>query len=234
MPAPAPAPAPKKSSGKKPALGAFKQAPPPAAPPEHEDLPPAATAEPKLATAPSAAPPSPSPAAASPTLAGSDGPEKTFDLDDAVVAWAAVLDSLPRSLQAAVHEAQPLSVEGNVITFGVSKTQIDNVKPRFQKDAHEIREKFIEQLGTPPRFKFTVHAWTGNGPGAKRRPARGNAVEEAPPAADDDPGPEEPHIDLVHEEDILDAPVGAPPTVDSISRLEDAFGATVVEELPRN
>ncbi len=233
-----PAPAKKAASGKKPALGAYKQSPPPPAPSaENEDLPSAATAEPRLATAP-AAPPAASPSAApvpEPSAAApAEAPDKTFELDDAIIAWAAVLEALPRSLRSAVQEAQPLTVDGNVITFGVSKTQIDNVKPRFQKEAHAIREKFIEQLGAPPRFKFTVHAWTGNGPGgAKRGPDGGAAVEEAPPVADDDPGPDEPHIDLVDPEDVVDAPVGAPPTVDSVSRLEDAFGATVVEERPR-
>lgn len=230
-PAPADPPAPsKKAAGKKPALGAFKPAPPPA-PRETDDQPPAGNAEPKLATAPSATP------AAGPSPETASTSEPTFDLDDAIVAWAAVLEALPRSLRSAVQEAQPLTVDGNVITFGVSKTQIENVKPRFQKEAHEIREKFIEQLGAPPRFKFAVHNWIGNGGGpAKRGPARGAAVEveDAPPVADDDPGPDEPHIDLVDPHDVLDAPVVAPPTVDSISRLEDAFGATVVEELPRN
>ena len=53
-----------------------------------------------------------------------------------------------------------------------------------------------------------------------------------------DPGPDEPPsddvvIDLVDMEDVVDAPKGTGPAVDSISRLEDAFGATVVEEVPR-
>jgi DNA polymerase-3 subunit gamma/tau len=198
---------PVKKTGKKPALGAFKQQapPPPEAPTETDELPPAA-----------------------------EESERAFDLDDAVVAWAAVLEALPRSLRSAVQEAQPLTVDANVITFGVSKTQIDNVKPRFQKEAQTIREKFIEQLGAPPRFKFTVHSWTGNG-GAKRAPTRGaETIELVPEPADDDPGPDEPHIDLVDPHEIVDAPSASVPTVDSISRLEDAFGATVVEERPRN
>ena len=43
-----------------------------------------------------------------------------LDLDDVIVAWNAVLEALPRSLRSAIQEAQPLSVDGNVITFGVS------------------------------------------------------------------------------------------------------------------
>ena len=53
-----------------------------------------------------------------------------------------------------------------------------------------------------------------------------------------DPGPDEPPaddvmIDLVDMEEVVDAPAAAHAKVDSISRLEDAFGATVVEEVPR-
>ena len=44
-----------------------------------------------------------------------------------------------------------------------ARHQLDSVKPRFQKEAHTIREAFIAELGAPPRFKFTVHDWTGNG-----------------------------------------------------------------------
>ena len=106
-----------------------------------------------------------------------------FDLDDVIVAWNAVLEALPRSLRSAIQEAQPLSVDGNVITFGVSQTQIDNVKPRFQKEAHAIREKFIEQLGSPPRFKFAVHSWTGGTNGGRDRPPRSGPTLEAVPTS---------------------------------------------------
>lgn len=224
--APAEKPAPRTPT-KKPALGAFKQAPKAAATE-------AAPAEPPvMKTAPPAAP-APAPASAPP-----DG-DVVLDLDDVIVAWNAVLESLPRSLRSAIQEAQPLSVDGNVITFGVSRTQIDNVKPRFQKEAHAIREKFIEQLGAPPRFKFTVHSWTGGTNGGRpRAPRSGPALQAVPGDADaSDPGPEEPVsddvvIDLVDMADVVDAPKGAGAAVDSISRLEDAFGATVVEEVPR-
>jgi DNA polymerase-3 subunit gamma/tau len=209
-------PAPKGPT-KKPALGAFKQAPKPAAPAE-----PSAEA-PAMKTAPPAA----------------DAPDVVLDLDDVIVAWNQVLDALPRSLRAAIQEAQPLTIEGNVIVFGVSKAQIDNVKPRFHKDAPTIREKFQELLGSPPRFKFTVHSWSGGTNGGRPRPPRAGPTLEAVPDDSDaaDPGPDEPPsddvmIDLVDLEELEDAPK-AGPAVDSISRLEDAFGATVVEEVPR-
>ncbi|MGZ4799493.1 MAG: DNA polymerase III subunit gamma/tau [Acidimicrobiia bacterium] len=212
-------PAPK-TPGKKRALGAFKQPPKAAAEPEADATPiPTPKPEPVLATA---------------------APGAALDLDDVIVAWNEVLEALPRSLRSAIQEAQPLSVEGNVITFGVSKTQIDNVKPRFHKEAHAIREKFIEQLGSPPKFKFTVHNWTGGVNGGRPRAPRSGPTLDAGASEPDaaDPGPEAPPpddvvIDLVDMEELVDAPVATGPAVDSISRLEDAFGATVVEEVPR-
>jgi DNA polymerase III subunit gamma/tau len=245
---PAPASAPKAAPrGKKPALGAFKQtpAPEPAAEAAVEAAP-AAPADPPADT------PSPEPTAApAPAASGSTGSDGDLDLDDVIVAWTAVLESLPRSLRASIQEAQPLTVDKNVITFGVSKTQMENVKPKFQKAADVIREGFTEQLGPNrrPKFKFAVHSWTGsssgNGGGAgsggetKRAPRRSTkAAADSPPEADaGDPGPEPPAddatIDLVDLEELVDAPPGAGAAVDSVSRLEDAFGATVVEEVPR-
>jgi hypothetical protein len=217
-PPPGPSEKSEKPNGrKKPALGAFKKAEPVEAtpPPSSEGPPP----EPKAETG------------------------EAFDLDDVIVAWSTVLDGLPRALRSAVQEAQPLTVEGNVITFGVSRQQMDNVKPRFHKEAATIREKFIEQLGGPPKFKFAVHSWTGDGGGGRARPARPRpaaATSEAEPAPEpepgpdpSDPGPAEPVIDLVDPDEVVDAPPAAGAAVDSISRLESAFGATVVEERPR-
>ena len=40
-------------------------------------------------------------------------------------------------------------------------------------------------------------------------------------------------VDLVDPSELVDAPKGAGAAVDSVSRLEDAFGATVIEEVPR-
>jgi hypothetical protein len=216
--------------GKKPALGAFKQ--------------PAAEETPPPPPTPEAATPAPPPADASPSAdagasatANDDG---ELDLDDVIVAWNAVLESLPRSLRSAIQEAQPLSVAGNVITFGVSKTQMDNVKPKFQKAADVIREHFTAQLGPGPRpkFKFAVHSWTGANGGGRAPRATAAPATKGPAAVDaGDPGPEpppeDPTIDLVDLEELVDAPPATGAAVDSISRLEDAFGATVVEEVPR-
>lgn len=195
--------------GKKAALGALKRSTPAAVPdPERTPDPPAP------------------PAAAAPSR--TDATEVAFTLDDVILAWDRVLDGVPRSLRSAIQDAQPLRIEGNVVVFGVARSQIDVVKPRFHKEAHAIREAFIAELGAPPRFKFATHEWTGDD-GPRRRKPTSVPNEEAvsPPEADD------PAIDLVDPEELVDAPPVPSAAVDSISRLEDAFGATVVEERPR-
>jgi hypothetical protein len=164
----------------------------------------------------------------------SSGPSE-FEVDDVIVAWEKVLDGLPRGIKVAVQEAQPVAVDGNVVTFGVSRTQIDNVKPRFQKEAQTIREAFIAHLGSRPRFKFVVHDFTGSGNGpAKRRAAAAAAApaeptDDAPPPDDPPPLDDEP-VDL---SELVDAPPGAG-AVDSVTRLQDVFGATVVDEQVRD
>jgi DNA polymerase-3 subunit gamma/tau len=197
----------------------------------------------------SAATPAPDPPAAAPAPSAAAAPsgDVTFELDDVIVAWEQVLQRLAPAVKRGVQEAQPLTVDGNVVTFGVSRTQMDTVKPRFVKDADAIRAAFIEELGAPPRFKFTVHDWTGGGDGqaggkagtAAKAPSgggkrKGRAVANEP---EPEPAPDpEPPIDLVESidpEELVDAPPGTGAPVDSISRLTDAFGAKVVDEQPR-
>ena len=203
-------PEPASKPGRKPALGAFKK---PAAAPES-----APTPEPE--------PPPAAGAVRDHQAETPDAPTVPLVLDDVILAWERVLEHLPRSLRTAIQEAQPLSVDGNVVTFGVSGHQLDSVKPRFQKEAHTIREAFIAELGSPPRFKFAVHDWTGNG---GPRPARVSAEPEPEP----EPPPEDQMIELEDPDELVDAPPDAGAALDSIARLEDAFGATVVEEQPR-
>ena len=90
--------------------------------------------------------------------------EVTFDLDDAIVAWAKVLASLPRSLTTSIMEAQPVRVDGNVIVFGVARNHIDTVKPKFQKDADAIREAFIRELGARPASASPQRVGRGEDP----------------------------------------------------------------------
>ena len=149
-----------------------------------------------------------------------------FELDDAIVAWADVLAGLPKALATAIMEAQPVRVDGNVIVFGVARSHIDTVKPRFQKDADAIRQAFIRELGGPPRFSFTPHEW-GDGEGPPHRQARAEAEPEPPPDVED-------IVDIGDPSELEDAPMSEGPAVDSLSRLADTFGATVVEEQPKS
>ena len=100
-------------------------------------------------------------------------PDTTFELDDVIVAWAAVLDALPRALRASIQEAQPLGVEGNVIVFGVARTHIDAVKPKFQKNADAIREVFIarsaDRRGSSSRRTSGTAGRRAAAPAARRR-----------------------------------------------------------------
>lgn len=191
--------------GKKAALGAYKRSAP--------------------ATVPD---PKPTPDPAPPPAASADPTEVAFTLDDVILAWERVLDGVPRSLRSAIQDAQPLRVEGNVVVFGVARSQMDVVKPRFHKEADAIREAFIAELGAPPRFKFAAHEWTGDDGPRGRKPSR-VPNEETPTG----PEPDDPAIELVDPAELVDGPPVAGAAMDSVSRLEDAFGATVVEERPR-
>ena len=226
-PTPAPAasaPLPSEVTGKKRALGAFRkgndadvvpppapitEAPPTPAPVANEAVANEAVANEAVANEPAEVAP-------------------TFSLDDAVAAWERVLEALPRGLRTAVQDAHPLRVDGNVVVFGVEKSRMDSVRPRFHKEADTIRKAFIVELGSPPKFSFAIHEWAvDEGPRARREAHA--AAAELKESADSD----EPHIDLVDPDELQDSPPEGMPALDSISRLETAFGATVVTEQPR-
>jgi hypothetical protein len=139
------------------------------------------------------------------------------DIDDVIVAWADILPELPPATRAAVREAQPISVDGGVITFGVPRAQYDVAVPRFKKEADNIRAALSEKLGRRMMFKPVAHDGFDADP-----------VKSAEPRAEisDD---EEMH-DIA---DLVDAPAEAP-AVDSVSLITQNFGATVVEEVPRD
>ncbi|MEY3360487.1 MAG: hypothetical protein RL531_206, partial [Actinomycetota bacterium] len=147
----------------------------------------------------------------------------TATLDEVIAAWTTVLESVPRSVRAAVQEAQPLSVHDGVVTFGVGRLAIDSVKPRFQKEAPAIREGFLATLGQVPKFLLVAHDVTVEAPPSvePEKPKRKRPEVVAP----------EPVRELeeeVHPDDISTEVVNA--TVDSKARIEAMFDATVVEE----
>ena len=83
--------------------------------------------------------------------------EGEVDIDDVIVAWAEILPDLPPATRAAVREAQPLSVTGGVITFGVPKAHYDVAVPRFKKEADNIRAALSQKLGRQMMFKPVAH-----------------------------------------------------------------------------
>ena len=74
-----------------------------------------------------------------------------------ILAWSDLLGELPPATKAAAQEAQPLSVDDNVITFGVAPVQLPNAKPRFQKEADTIRDALSSRLGRRMLFRLIAH-----------------------------------------------------------------------------
>jgi DNA polymerase-3 subunit gamma/tau len=171
--------------------------------------------------APDAAPP-PATAAAEPaapeptTDVPASAPATAVDIDDVIVAWAAIIDELPPATRAAVRDAQPLALDDGVITFGVPRAQYEIAVPRFKKEADNIRAALSRRLGGEMKFRPVAHDF-----GSDPTPAAAPLDEEPP---DDD------EIDLA---DLVDEDGGAP-ALDSVSLITQSLGATVVEEVPRD
>jgi len=144
-----------------------------------------------------------------------DAAATPVEVDDVIVAWASVLPELPVATRSAVQEAQPLSVEGDVVTFGVSPRLIEAARPRFRREADAIRDALSRHLGTSLRFNLVEHEGFSGDPAAS-----------APPGP---PAPDEEHDDVVMEPDEAATPPGVESTSPT-SMLTESLGATVVEE----
>jgi DNA polymerase III subunit gamma/tau len=169
-------------------------------------------APPEVAEAPDPAPPEAERASESKKTEAA----ATVDVDDVIVAWATVLPELPVATRSAVQEAQPLSVEGDVVTFGVSPRLIEAARPRFRREADTIRDALSQQVGTSLRFNLVAHeGFSGE---------RAASAQPAPPVAE----PEE-HDDIVIEPDESTAPPGVE-SGSPTNMLTESLGATVVEE----
>ena len=153
----------------------------------------------------------------------------TFDLDDVVLAWATVLPDLPMATRSQVQHAQPIRIEGDVIVFGVAPQALAATKKRFQDAADTIRDPLVERLGHRPKFQLEPSDLVDLAGGGTR--ATAVAKDDAPPPIDDEP-PEEIEPGDFDPGDIVDAePAG--PAVSSVGLFESEFGATVIEERPR-
>jgi hypothetical protein len=183
-----------------------ESAPPADAEPEaFADAPDPAPAEPKEPT-------EPKPAAEA--VAKAEPP--MVDVDDVILAWATVLPELSVATRSAVQEAQPLSVDGDVVTFGVSPRLIEAARPRFRREANTIRDALSRHVGTSLRFNLVPHEGFSGERAA-------SAPVEPPDAAPDE-----------SDDVIVEPDEGAtPPGVESASpanMLTESLGATVVEE----
>ena len=163
-----------------------------------------APAEPKEPTEPTAK-----------AKAEADAAAPTVDVDDIILAWATLLPELSVATRSAVQEAQPLSVDGDVVTFGVSPRLIEAARPRFRREADTIRDALSRHVGTSLRFNLVPH--------------EGFSGERAASAPAEPPDVPDESDDMIVESDE-----GAtPPGVESASpanMLTESLGATVVEE----
>ncbi len=161
--------------------------------------------------APAATPPAPEPAPAATPPAT---PARDLDLDDVILAWAELLPGFSPATRAAVQAAQPLRVDGDVVVFGVAPELVEAARPRFKREADTIRAALADRFGRNVKFNLVAAA---------------DFVADAParaPARKPDPPPEELDAD-----EVLDA-TDAPPEPPE-ARLTEAFGATVIEDIPR-
>ena len=172
--------------------------------------------------APEPAPePEPEPEADQPEQPAEPAGGPDVDIDDVILVWSDLLTTLPAATRAAAQSAQPLSIDENVITFGVPQGLLTNAKQRFQREAETIREALAARIGRRMMFKLVPHEWfQSDAGGASSRTGR---------ASGDDPTEDEESIDF---DELVDADAGGV-TVDSVSAIAKRLDATVVEERPR-
>ncbi len=263
VPAPTPTstptkgPAPAGGRGTRPTLGAIRKSaatPPTEADPEASGATGAAPEAPAPPESDEPRVPATSTEADAPAIAPDPEPDAELDLDDVIVAWADAVSGFAPATRSAVQQAQPLRVDGQVLVFGVPPALLGAARERFKREAEAVRDALATRLGR--RFKFalepaaefaldgrtssddtsetatssatSVAASSGSGSDAAvggadgGSPAQGRADDRAPAAPDDEM--HEPH-------ELRDAPDAD--ASEPVERLRDAFGATVVEELPR-
>jgi hypothetical protein len=156
-------------------------------------------------------------------------PAEPVDIDDVIIAWAAILPELGPATRAAVREAQPLAVNDDVITFGVPRAQYETALPRFKKEADTIRAALSERLGRSMKFKPVAHDGFA-APASSEPTSTALAAAEPAPPLDEPPDDDLEYIDIT---ETVDVPAGDV-AVDSVGLFTTSFDATVVEELPRD
>jgi DNA polymerase-3 subunit gamma/tau len=147
-------------------------------------------------------------------------------IDDVILAWADLLPALPPATRAAAQEAQPISIDDDVITFGVPKSQYANARPRFHKERETIRDALAERLGRRMQFQLKEHDGFDAAPTGRASSSARSGPNDSSAGTDD----EEDVLDIT---ELIDADVpGA--AVDSVTLAAQRLDATIVEELPRD
>jgi hypothetical protein len=147
-------------------------------------------------------------------------------IDEVILAWADLLPALPPATRAAAQEAQPLSVDADVITFGVPKGIYANAVPRFKKERETIRDALEARLGRRMQFQLKEHDGFDAEPIPRTSPRPRSEESESSTGAVE----EEEVLDITELLDT-DAPGVA---VDSVTLAAQRLDATIVEELPRD
>lgn len=206
-------PAPVATGGVKPTLGSIRRAAEPR--PDMSPTVPVSTAS------DATAPPAPTaPAKVSPSTAPE--PSRPVELDDVIVAWAAILPTLPPATRNAVQEAQPVAMEGTVAVFGIPTHLLEAAKPRFKREAETIRTELARRVGTTLQFRIV----------AKDLTSTSGPVPHDDGGPSDDDGPQDMDLSSYDPSETSDVPPESGP-VDSVTRLVEALGASIVEEVPR-
>ena len=102
---------------------------------------------------------------------------RPVEIDDVILAWSDLLGELPPATKAAAQEAQPLSIDDNVITFGVPPGLLANAKRALQEGSRHDPRRAVESgsvagccSGSSPTRAST--------PTRERRPAGGTVRAE--------------------------------------------------------
>lgn len=79
---------------------------------------------------------------------------KVFQIEDVVASWPKVIELLSVASRDSIKKATPVKLEGDVLTFSVHPSELDEVKERFKKDATIIRGFLNSIHETSFRFRI--------------------------------------------------------------------------------
>jgi DNA polymerase-3 subunit gamma/tau len=178
-----------------------------------------------LAERPASPPPdpvlAPAPASEAPSTAPEPPPAHDLTMDQVIESWPLVLAALSAPVRSQVDLAQPIGVDGDVITFGAPSVHVKRINAKFRENAAAIKQAFAGSIGGVPKLKVVADE------------SFATDLAAVPPTAAGDPLPDDPPFEEpIALDELVDDPSQAPP-VDSATRLVRELGATVVDDRPR-